>query len=158
MRFWYLSHSQAVKAQISLCTCSLISLHCSHAQSIEEDCQEQNLDFYCKSKNFPRVLFSPNFAYAKSCENKVLQKSFSPLLILVNHALVTNFNVANMSFNTIRENKILAKISGFTVSSPTEQQHIHNQYDYTHGPQHEKNCLWGLRTSKGQTSLCIHAV
>ena len=26
------------------------------------------------------------------------------------------FSVANMSFNTIRENKILAKISGFTVA------------------------------------------
>ena len=26
-------------------------------------------------------------------------------------ALLTNFNVANMSFNTIRENKVLAKIS-----------------------------------------------
>ena len=28
-----------------------------------------------------------------------------------------NLNVANMSFNAIRENKILAKISGFTVTS-----------------------------------------
>ena len=33
----------------------------------------------------------------------------------VNHALVANFNVANMSFNAIRENKVLAKVSGFTV-------------------------------------------
>ena len=36
-------------------------------------------------------------------------------MILVNHALVTNFDVANMSFNAICENKVLAKISGFTV-------------------------------------------
>ena len=30
-------------------------------------------------------------------------------------ALSRFFNIANMSFNTIRENKILAKISDFTV-------------------------------------------
>ena len=36
-------------------------------------------------------------------------------LIYVSHALVAIFNVANMSFNAIRENKILAKISEFTV-------------------------------------------
>ena len=29
--------------------------------------------------------------------------------------LLLFFNVANMSFNAIRENKILAKISGFTI-------------------------------------------
>ena len=46
-----------------------------------------------------------------------MKKSFCRLLILVNHALVVIFNVANMSFNAIRENKILAKISGFIVSS-----------------------------------------
>ena len=33
----------------------------------------------------------------------------------VNHGLVTIFSVANMYFNVIRKNKILAKISGFTV-------------------------------------------
>ena len=32
-----------------------------------------------------------------------------------NHALFTIFYVANVSFNAIRENKILAKISEFTV-------------------------------------------
>ena len=37
------------------------------------------------------------------------------LLIQVNHALIADFNVTNMSFNAIRENKILAKISEFTV-------------------------------------------
>ena len=33
----------------------------------------------------------------------------------VNHTLVANFNVVNMPFNAIRENKTLAKISEFTV-------------------------------------------
>ena len=41
--------------------------------------------------------------------------SLCHLLMKVNHAIVANFYVANMSFNTIRENKILAKISEFTV-------------------------------------------
>ena len=31
------------------------------------------------------------------------------------------FNIANMSVNTIRENKILAKISGFTSILDSEQ-------------------------------------
>ena len=31
------------------------------------------------------------------------------------HALVTNYDVANMSFNAIGEDKILTKISKFTV-------------------------------------------
>ena len=35
---------------------------------------------------------------------------------LVKHALVANFNVANMSFNAIRENKTLATTSEFTVA------------------------------------------
>ena len=43
-----------------------------------------------------------------------MAKSLCRLLIYVNHALVANFNVAIMSFNAIRENKILAKISEFT--------------------------------------------
>ena len=33
----------------------------------------------------------------------------------MNHGLVTNFDAANMSFNAIPENNILAKISEFTV-------------------------------------------
>ena len=44
-----------------------------------------------------------------------MAKSLCRLLIFVSHAVVANFNVANMSFNAIRENKILAKISEFTV-------------------------------------------
>ena len=44
-----------------------------------------------------------------------MAKSPCRLLININHALVVIFNVANMSFNAIREEKILAKISEFTV-------------------------------------------
>ena len=65
---------------------------------------------YCKSGNFHE-----GFIFAKLRD---MEKSFCRLLILVNHALVANLNVASMSFNAIRENKILAKISGFTVSLP----------------------------------------
>ena len=36
----------------------------------------------------------------------------------LNHALVANFNVANTHFNTIRKNKISAKISEITVNGP----------------------------------------
>ena len=45
-----------------------------------------------------------------------MAKSIYCLLMYVNHALVANFNAANMSFNAIRENKTLAKISKFTVT------------------------------------------
>ena len=44
-----------------------------------------------------------------------MAKSLCHLLMKVNHVIVANFYVANMSFNTIREHKILAKISEFTV-------------------------------------------
>ena len=44
-----------------------------------------------------------------------MAKSFCRFLIQVNHAYVAIFNVANMSFIAIRKNKILAKISEFTV-------------------------------------------
>ena len=37
-----------------------------------------------------------------------MAKSFCSLLINAKHAIVANFNVANMSFNAIREHKILA--------------------------------------------------
>ena len=42
-------------------------------------------------------------------------RSLCRLVIYVNHALVANFNVANMSFNAIRESKILTKLSEFMV-------------------------------------------
>ena len=54
--------------------------------------------------------------YAKFRE-KLLQyaRSLCCLLIYVNHALVVNFNIANMSFKAICRNKILVKISEVTV-------------------------------------------
>ena len=70
------------------------------------------------SESFARVLFSQNLAYAKFREKKNPReklKSLCRLLISVNHSLVANFSVKNMSFNAIREHKILEKISGFTV-------------------------------------------
>ena len=42
-------------------------------------------------------------------------KSLCHLLMKVTHVIVTNFHVANMSFNAISENKIIAKISKITV-------------------------------------------
>ena len=54
-----------------------------------------------------RVSYTRNFAYAKFPENKILAKSLCHLLMKVNNVIVTNFYVANMSFNTICENKIL---------------------------------------------------
>ena len=44
-----------------------------------------------------------------------MAKLLCRLLVYLNHVIVANFYVANMSFNTICENKILAKISEFTV-------------------------------------------
>ena len=44
-----------------------------------------------------------------------MEKSFCRLLILVNHALVANFKRCKYVLNAIRENKILAKTSGFAV-------------------------------------------
>ena len=43
-----------------------------------------------------------------------MAKLLCHLLMKVNHVIVANFYVANMSFNAICENKILAKISVFT--------------------------------------------
>ena len=75
------------------------------------------------SEIFARVLFSRKFTYAKFHENKSSRpheftKSLCRFLTWVNHALVASFNVANKFFNAIRENKILAKISEFTVPRP----------------------------------------
>ena len=56
------------------------------------------------SEIFARVLFSRNFAFAKYRENKIPRKMAKPLcrlLISLNHALVTNFSVANMLFDAI---------------------------------------------------------
>ena len=47
-----------------------------------------------------------------------MAKSLCRLLIYAYHAQSRISNVENMSFNAIRENKILAKISNFTVFPP----------------------------------------
>ena len=47
--------------------------------------------------------------------SRELAKSICHILMKVNHVIVANVHVANMSFNAIRENKILAKISEFTI-------------------------------------------
>ena len=51
-----------------------------------------------------------------------MPKSLCRLLIKVNHAIVVIFEVANMPFNAIRDNKILAKISQFTVVHAVKMQ------------------------------------
>ena len=51
-----------------------------------------------------------------------MAKSLCCLLIKVNLALVANFSHHYMSFNAIRENKILAKISESTVNSASFDQ------------------------------------
>ena len=43
-------------------------------------------------------------------------KKLCHLLMQVNQALIANFSATNMYLNAIRENKTLAKISGFTVT------------------------------------------
>ena len=74
-----------------------------------------------------RILFSRNFAHAKFRENKTLPivQNHSHFLLMVNSAPVAIFYVANMPFNAIRENKIIAKISEFTVSKKRKIQIIH---------------------------------
>ena len=52
-----------------------------------------------------------------------MAKLFCHLLMKVNLVIVANFLVANMSFNAVRENKILAKISEFTVSEGRHHDH-----------------------------------
>ena len=44
-----------------------------------------------------------------------MAQSLCHLLMKVNHVIVAIFYVADMSFNTIRDNKILAKIPQFTL-------------------------------------------
>ena len=65
------------------------------------------------SEFFARVLFSQSFVETKSSLNGEITLSITD--IEVNHVLATIFNVTSISFNAIPENKILAKISGFTV-------------------------------------------
>ena len=58
-----------------------------------------------------------------------MAKSFFRLLMKVNHDLVANFNVTNMSFNVFRENRILAKISEFTVHILPASRAVEGAYD-----------------------------
>ena len=72
--------------------------------------QKQGFLITVNSEIFARVLLSLEF-----------EKSlYRLLLISVNHTLVPNFNVKNMCFNAIRKNKILTKISEFTVYLPMD--------------------------------------
>ena len=64
------------------------------------------------SKNFARVLFSRSFLKIKSSQNGEITLSFTDV---GNSCPSRDFYVTNMSFTAIRENKILAKISEFTV-------------------------------------------
>ena len=75
------------------------------------------ISYTVNMKIFARTLFSRNFAYAKFRENKTLAKRNGKITLYVNLAFVANFTyyITNMSFNAIRENKILAKISESTV-------------------------------------------
>ena len=57
-----------------------------------------------------------------------MAKLLCHLLMKVNHVMIANFYVANMSFNAIRENKILAKISEFTVTSNILMSVQHERY------------------------------
>ena len=84
------------------------------------------------SENFARFLFSQN--YAKFRENKILTKwrNLCHFLMKVNHVIVANFYIADMSFNAIRDNKIAAKISEFTVYPYCIPLRLHqgdNKYD-----------------------------
>ena len=54
-------------------------------------------------------------SFAKIKSRKMV--SHGHLLMKVNHDIVANFYFANMSFNAVRKNKILTKISKFTVIS-----------------------------------------
>ena len=60
-----------------------------------------------------------SFVKIKPSRNGEITLSFTDIgksyLSCENHALVVNFNVANMSFNAIRVYKIIAKIFEFTV-------------------------------------------
>ena len=69
----------------------------------------QNISAYCKFGSFREVLFSRNFSHAKFRENKIIAKWRNHCYLL---ALVTNFDVANMSFNAY----IRVFFSEFTVA------------------------------------------
>ena len=82
-------------------------------------CTSAQSDQYCKFGNFREgFYFSRNFAYAKFREIKTLAKWHNQSVIYLYMYIMHKSRislVANMSFNAIHENKILAKISKFTV-------------------------------------------
>ena len=60
-----------------------------------------------------------------------MAKLLCHLLMKVNHVIVANFYVANMSFNVIRENKILTKIPNLQYLYLTVNPVV--QFPYQHG-------------------------
>ena len=83
----------------------------------KEDINERTSKYW-KFENFREGFISRNFAYAKFRENYTLAKCrnhFVVYLCTSIMALSRIFSVTHMSFNAIRENKILVKTSGFTV-------------------------------------------
>ena len=65
---------------------------------------------YCLFGNFRE-----DFMFLVKIKPSEMAKLPRRLLIYVNHAIVTKFDVANMSFNGIRKHKILANIPELTV-------------------------------------------
>ena len=59
------------------------------------------------------------------------------------------FNMANIAFNAIRENKIFAKTFEFTVVKLVKWL----EQIVSYGSRCEKTCLWGFRQSEIQISL-----
>ena len=74
-----------------------------------------------------------------------MAKILCHLLMKVNHVIVANFYVTNMSFNAIRENKVLAKISKFTVKKKVGS-HISMLYP---NPCYNEVCYKGTALYKG---------
>ena len=70
--------------------------------------QRSDLGQYCLQYRLPTVN-SEIFAWVYFRENKALTK-------MANHALVENTQVANMSFNAIRENRIITVFSNYIIS------------------------------------------
>ena len=74
-----------------------------------------------------RVLFLHNFAYAKFRENKSSPNgeiTLSTTDIGKSYTSCEIFWLQVCLVNAIRENKILAKISGFTVTGTSHKDHV----------------------------------
>ena len=69
------------------------------------------------SKIFAKVFFRETSRSFVKKTPREMALSLCLLLMKVNHVIDANYYVANMSFNAIRENKIIGKISEFTVFS-----------------------------------------